>query len=52
MKKKILILGSDGFFGKNIKIHLSKKFKIKSFNRNSNIDNLNLKNIFLTIKCL
>lgn len=51
MKKKILILGSDGFFGKNIKIHLSKKFKIKSFNRNSNIDNLNLKNIFLIINC-
>ena len=39
------------FFGKNIKIHLSKKFKIKSFNRNSNIDNLNLKNIFLIINC-
>ena len=51
MRKKILLLGSEGFFGKNIRKLLSNNYKIKSFTRRSKIENLNLKDYFLIINC-
>ena len=43
---KIIVLGSNGFFGNAIinKLKLNKKYKVYSVSRSKNIDLVNLKN--------
>lgn len=44
MKKKIILLGANGFFGKNIISFFKNKYKIKKLFRGDSIDRINLKN--------
>ena len=51
MKKKILLVGSKGFFGKNINKYFKKKFYIKNITRKANINKIKLKNFSYIINC-
>lgn len=49
-KKKILIIGKNGFFGKSLKKNLS-FHKLKSLGRNDDLKKVNLKNFDFIINC-
>lgn len=44
MKKKIILLGSKGFFGINIYNYFKKDFNIKKVHRKTNLEKINFKN--------
>ena len=50
-KKKILLIGSNGFFGKNFYQKLKSKFDVKRANRKTNIFKLNFKKFDFIINC-
>ena len=47
--KKIILIGANGFFGKNILLTLGKKYKIKKFFRNSDINKISFNNYDIII---
>ena len=49
MKKKIILIGSNGFFGKNIINFFKKKYIIKKINREDSINKINFKNYHFII---
>ena len=49
--KKILLIGANGFFGKNISIKLNKFYKIKKFYRNDNLSSINFSKFDQIINC-
>ena len=49
MKKKIILIGSNGFFGKNIINFFKKKYIIKKIYRRDSIQKINFKNYHFII---
>ena len=49
--KKILLIGANGFFGKNISIKLNKFFQIKKFLRKDNLLSINFSKFDVIINC-
>ena len=49
MKQKIVLIGSNGFFGKNIISFFKRKYSIKKINRKNSIKKINFKNYDIII---
>ena len=44
MKKRIILFGANGFFGKNIINFFKDQYKLKKIFRKDNLDKINFKN--------
>ena len=50
-KANIILIGANGFFGKNIQLFLKNKYNFKNIKRNDNFKNLNFQNFTHVINC-
>ena len=50
-KANIILIGANGFFGKNIQLFLKNKYNFKNLKRNDNFKNLNFQNFTHVINC-